>query len=228
MVGATWLDDTNPFPVTVGNSQTGVGIGYGTCLSGPIHILSVNYVVSGTTTADCRYRALPPSGTFDIEVLDCSNDFWFGNGGSTYINSNLPCDCSGEAPGIPVLSVTPARLDFGELDAVQMLQISNAGGGALSWWHLREEAWILVDPPFGTGETSVEIKVNRRDKSTSTGVLTIVSNGGTIDVPVSVRTSRWPVLYVNPTTLDLGDAATSASFAIENIGRWRRLAPGRV
>jgi len=52
---STYLSDTNPFGVTIGNSQTGVSVGYGTCRSGAIHCQTISYFASGTTRRCCVY-----------------------------------------------------------------------------------------------------------------------------------------------------------------------------
>ena len=62
MSGATWLADASPFPVAFGDSQKGVSIGYGGCLTGRIHALTILYAVSGATSSDCAYAILPGRG----------------------------------------------------------------------------------------------------------------------------------------------------------------------
>jgi hypothetical protein len=161
MVGATWLKDEPAFPVTIGNSQTAVSIGYGTCLSGAVHVLSIEYAVSGTTTPDCPYRALPANSKFDIEILSCDDEFLVGNRGTTYVNSDLPCECVAGVPGIPVLAVEPARLDFGPSDVVLTLDIRNDGDGPLEWELFREEPWLQPFPPTGSGDATVTVFVDR-------------------------------------------------------------------
>ncbi len=48
------------FPVTIGNSQTGVSIGYGNCRVGTIHVQTISYFASGTTPSCCSYHVLRP------------------------------------------------------------------------------------------------------------------------------------------------------------------------
>jgi len=90
----SYLSDTNPFAVTLGNSQEGVSIGYGACLSGPIHVQTINYFASGTTPSCCHYPVLPhpddPSG--HVQVVDCDFNVLYGEGGYGVINAN-GCDC---------------------------------------------------------------------------------------------------------------------------------------
>jgi hypothetical protein len=95
MVGASFLSDTSVYPVTIGNSQNGVAIGYGACIASPNNVLIINYFVSGLTTACCELPVGPdpnvPSGS--IEVVDCDSQLITGvEGLSGMVNGN-PTDC---------------------------------------------------------------------------------------------------------------------------------------
>jgi hypothetical protein len=84
---ATYLADAYPFAVTIGNSQTGVGIGFGTCRVSPVHVLTMTFLAYGTTPPDCVYptRADPAYSSW-IEIVDCAfMPHWVGDGGN-YIN----------------------------------------------------------------------------------------------------------------------------------------------
>ncbi|MFQ5510367.1 MAG: hypothetical protein ACE5EO_00830 [Candidatus Krumholzibacteriia bacterium] len=92
----TFLSDQTQFPVTVGGSQTGVAIGYGQCLTAPIHVLSI-VTFGGGTPACCVYPITGdpsvPSGT--IEVVDCGNNLLTGvPSHSGRINDDGSCPCS--------------------------------------------------------------------------------------------------------------------------------------
>ncbi|MEJ2720563.1 MAG: hypothetical protein P8181_05410, partial [bacterium] len=45
----SYVSDTSVFPVTIGNSQLFVSIGYCVCLAAPIHVLTINLLVEGST-----------------------------------------------------------------------------------------------------------------------------------------------------------------------------------
>jgi hypothetical protein len=94
-LAATYLSDTNVFPVTIGNSQTGVSIGYGTCRTGPIHVQTISYFTQGLTPACCRYYLQPdPNGsTGKIEFVDCSYESVTGSTMRAVINPNGTCPC---------------------------------------------------------------------------------------------------------------------------------------
>jgi hypothetical protein len=96
---ATYLSDTNPFPVTIGNSQTGVSVGYGTCRVGTIHVQTISYFAQGTTPPCCTYQVscdpLGGSGSCaagKVDVVDCDFNLVYGEGGSAVINEE-GCDC---------------------------------------------------------------------------------------------------------------------------------------
>ena len=97
MVGAIWLSDTPVYPVTIGNSQIGVAIGYGACIPGPNHILTINYFVNGLTPPCCYYYVVEdpnvPSG--EIEIVDCTSTLWLQTARDAgIINSNPSCNCN--------------------------------------------------------------------------------------------------------------------------------------
>jgi len=97
---STYLSDTNPFGVTIGNSQTGVSVGYGTCRSGAIHCQTISYFASGTTPACCVYTVhCDPLGVDQcasglVDIVDCDFGTGLAKGRSGVINQNASCDCA--------------------------------------------------------------------------------------------------------------------------------------
>jgi hypothetical protein len=93
---ATYLSDTPWWPVVIGNSQTGISIGYGACLASPIHILTINFFCQGLTDDCCLYDVVPdpaaPQG--EILVVDCGGNLTYGHGGTSVINPNGSCCCN--------------------------------------------------------------------------------------------------------------------------------------
>jgi hypothetical protein len=85
---AAWLGDTPAFPVTIGNSQSGVSIGFGACRTPPVLALTITYYGFGATPPDCIYLTLPnpnnPSGL--IQFADCNFEAVDVPGGGNYIN----------------------------------------------------------------------------------------------------------------------------------------------
>lgn len=86
---AVWLFDELVFPVSIGDSQTGIGIGYGSCRSYPVHVLTIHYFGQGLSTC-CYYWVQAddrlPSGR--IEAADCNFDVVYLSGGATIINQD--------------------------------------------------------------------------------------------------------------------------------------------
>jgi len=101
---STYLSDTNVFPVTVGNSQTGVSVGIGTCRNAPVHVLTISYFAMGTTPPCCEYPTIPdplaPSG--EIEFVDCSFSLMLGAGVTSTVNGNSGCPCPVGAMAVAV------------------------------------------------------------------------------------------------------------------------------
>jgi len=106
-VTATWLSDTDPFPITIGSSQTGVSVGYGACREAPIHVQTINYFTMGTTPACCWYPVtcdpLGLNACFNnaIDTVDCAFQPDVAMPGLGMINANQSCICS-----VPVESTT--------------------------------------------------------------------------------------------------------------------------
>lgn len=72
---ATFLAESCPF-ISIGNSQTGLSIAYGACLSEPVHVLTISLWVTGPPPPGicCQLECLPdpqaPSG--HVEFVDCN------------------------------------------------------------------------------------------------------------------------------------------------------------
>ncbi|UCH84113.1 MAG: hypothetical protein JSW50_00025, partial [Candidatus Latescibacterota bacterium] len=79
--GAMWLNDTSVFTVKIGDSQSGVAIGYGQCMPAPTHILTINYFCQATTGSCSEYRAgpYPAVASGKIEVVDCNDNLIYGD-----------------------------------------------------------------------------------------------------------------------------------------------------
>lgn len=85
---ATYLSDTFPFAVTIGNSQTGVAVGFGACRVSLVHVLTMTYYSYGTTQADCVYltRADPSVPSGRILLTDCNFELVEIPDGGNFIN----------------------------------------------------------------------------------------------------------------------------------------------
>jgi hypothetical protein len=91
---AVHLADTPVFPITVGNSQTGVRVSYGSCRSAPVHVLTIAYFVQGLTQSCCYYPILPHPGIGEILVNGCGGTGGHvATGGEAIINPTAHCMC---------------------------------------------------------------------------------------------------------------------------------------
>lgn len=98
MSGATWLSDTQISPfVYIGDSQTGISIAYGECLAGPIHVLTINILVQGSSETCCEFRVIPDPKAFTGQILatDCLvvPNLLEASGSSVVINPDASCPC---------------------------------------------------------------------------------------------------------------------------------------
>jgi hypothetical protein len=217
MVGATWLSDTHLFPVAIGDSQHGLAVGYGACLSSPIHVMTINYLVQGTTTADCPYQVLP--GPIDgLSISDCDFNRWDGQVSTTYINSTLPCTCN--MSGSPQLSVNPTSLDFGSTQVNKSFTIANVGGGTLEWTISESVPWLAVSPASGTNNATVNVTVDRSALPVGihTGSIFVTSNAGSTTVTARVDVQGPPVLGLSPTALQIPATSSGSAISIWNDG----------
>jgi hypothetical protein len=108
---AVYLSDVTMFAIAIGNSQTGIAIGYGQCHTGSVHVMSIDYFIqTAPTQFCCPYPVLPdtyaPSG--QIEVGDCSFNTVFGAGATAVVNPDASCPCS--LPSIAVEETTWGRV----------------------------------------------------------------------------------------------------------------------
>ncbi len=97
----TFLSDTAVFPVTVGSSQAGVGVGYGVCQSSTaLHVLTINVFAQGLTPPCCIWPVLPDPREVPpiLGMTDCAFDLFTAAGQSGIINPNGTCLCSEVIP----------------------------------------------------------------------------------------------------------------------------------
>jgi hypothetical protein len=95
--GTTFFGDQAVFGVTLGSSQTGVAIGYGVCLSSPIHNLTIAFFAGGNTSLCCAYivDGDPLSDSGLIEIVDCQGGLLIGTGRTNTVNGEPAiCPCT--------------------------------------------------------------------------------------------------------------------------------------
>lgn len=126
-------------------------------------------------------------------------------------------------PMPPVLNLSPAALNFGGISRVQTLKITNSGGGELKVQKISSDNNALQISPVQVDANGVGTYDVKLQRSTTTGTfqttLNIVSNGGTLDVPViwnvgaalSGNAGRQYILLVDAKTGDTVKMLTSES-----------------
>jgi hypothetical protein len=99
----------------------------------------------------------------------------------------------------PIIGMSPTSLSFaatqgGANPAPQILNISNTGGGSLSWAATDNASWLTLSPASGTGNTAVTLTV-------TTGTLTAASYSGTVTMnAVGASSVTVPVTFTVATT----------------------------
>ena len=219
MVGATWLTDMSPFPAGAvqGNSRTGVWVSYGGCVTPPTHVLTIQYMTSGMSQTDCAYGVVADPYYGAITVATCDLEEVQAAGGVTYVNSVLPCVCSGSS-GLPLLYVTPTSIGFGQADTLRELTVSNGGGGVLTWSIAESAPWLTTNPASGTGVARVDVQVDRTGLPIGvySSDLIVTSNGGTVPVHVSMEVVQ--ALFVSPQSLTFEMNTTELILHVESTG----------
>lgn len=94
MIGVIYIADSNQIGPAVGNSQTGISIGYGGCFASPITILSMVFFGYGLTPWCCYYAPTPHPGTGLIEMVDCSQTLLVAGAQCAMVNPDQTCLCA--------------------------------------------------------------------------------------------------------------------------------------
>lgn len=129
----SWLSDDQPFATTIGDSQNGVVIAYGSCLSGTIHVLTINVFATDVPPNCCMISVVPDPSVMsgEIEIADCSSAMVYGTGLSYPINEDCSCDCeTGEVLSVPPYATIQAAVDAAcDGDTVEIGNGTHTGAG---------------------------------------------------------------------------------------------------
>ncbi len=95
MTGATLLEEITMWPIKIGLVENGTQIGYGGCLSSPIHVMTLQIFCQGMTGDCCFYPVLgdPSSDSGEIEVQLCDDTWVITNGTPAVVNPIPSCYC---------------------------------------------------------------------------------------------------------------------------------------
>jgi hypothetical protein len=73
--GWTRIGAQNQFTVTLGTPEDGLSVGYGSCETGAIHVMTLTYTSPGNSAPGTTFKVLPHLGTPEsIEVVDCNQN----------------------------------------------------------------------------------------------------------------------------------------------------------
>jgi len=96
--GWVYLSDQLPCCyVSIGNSQTGLGVGYQACMSGTFVVVGMQFFISGGVPPCCYYGIFPHPNSLsgNIESVECDNTTISPViGRSATINGYNICECS--------------------------------------------------------------------------------------------------------------------------------------
>jgi hypothetical protein len=100
------------------------------------------------------------------------------------------------------------------------LNISNTGGGTLSWSVSNNAMWVAHFPTSGTGNGAVTISVatGALTAGTYNGVVTLSAPGATpVTVPVTFAVTAAPTVNLSPSSLSYAATQGAANPANQNI-----------
>ncbi len=142
----------------------------------------------------------PNAGPITQDLGDTGRDDIFGNGlidafQAVNVARVIEGGVGGTAPpdATPVLSVSPESLNFGATSTSLQLTLSNAGTGTLDITEVSDDAaWLEVDV---SDLTNITVTVERSGlaEGSSRGTISIVTNGGSKSVPVSIKSQSFAV-----------------------------------
>jgi hypothetical protein len=189
MLAVVYLSDIQPFPVTIGNSQTGVAIGFGACLGSPINLLGIVAFGSGLTVPCCEYPVIPDPAAVsgEVDVVDCGLNIVVGQGLTNTVNGDASCPCGANLPPVAICQdvtvsadascTADASIDNGSFDP---------DGDAIT---------LTQTPPgpYPVGTTSVTLTVDDGNGGTATcpGLVTVLSPPGDVTITLN-RDCLWP------------------------------------
>ena len=127
-----------------------------------------------------------------------------------------------------VIAVAPRSLQFayavgGTIPAAQTLQVTNSGGGTLSWSATTSASWLSVASPSGTAPSTLSVLVSPTGlgAGTHTGSVQVLAAGASnspVSVTVTLTVAPAPVsLAVSPQALTFNYTVGGAAPATQGI-----------
>ena len=124
---------------------------------------------------------------------------------------------------LPVLTVSPVALSFGNFSTERSFTIRNSGGGALTWTAAETESWLELDVTNGTTTTETDRVTLTADRTgLQPGVynttVEVTSNAGNFTVLIALSVPGTPTIQVNPESLSFFGTTEEQSFTLTNLG----------
>ncbi len=123
----------------------------------------------------------------------------------------------------PKIKLSETRIDFGTVNLnapqpIHTIRLFNVGGGQLDVQAKSHDDWIKEQV---LGDI-LEIKVDTGKTGNFNGIVKIHSDGGNVDIPISLNVEAGPLLHINPSTINFSTvnqgAAGEESLEITNRG----------
>ncbi|MHC4062697.1 MAG: Ig-like domain-containing domain [Planctomycetota bacterium] len=95
LTGFTYINELPSFAQFTGDSQSGITIEYGACISSTVHLLTVNWVGSGTAPECCYIipAGHSQSASGKAEMTDCESQVHLANVSYAIVNETPFCEC---------------------------------------------------------------------------------------------------------------------------------------
>lgn len=215
----TYIGEMSPFSSVIGNSQTGISVAYGECLSAPVHVLTMHAFSNGGAEEGCPLEVRPDPEVGYVQGVNCNTELVGVSGGTTFINSDLPCVCTTNEN--PVLYVGPLVLDFSDWIVARRFTIANGGGGTLTWDVSEAISWLDASPTSGSGSASIQVTVDRTGLPAGnySGAIDVLSNAGNETVTVNMTVAApEPILGFTPASLAFGPEENDKILTVFNAG----------
>jgi hypothetical protein len=135
--------------------------------------------------------------------------------------------CGGPTGGDdkPLIRISPGALDFGETSNSLVLTIDNVGTGVLRWLIAApSDEWITATPASGSivnTPMTIDVRVDREKAPVGQHEVKLVVTGGGESYEITVKATikdQTPILLLDPTTLDFGEASNSLLLTVSNAG----------
>ena len=206
-------------------------------------ICSLQVVASDADGDSLRYQWSADQGTFTTGTKDTIVSWQAPAVPGVYMISVAVSDDDSTVTGNKVLnvtsttelSVTPTSLSFDAGTDTLFLTIENTGTGTMAYQLSKINDWLILSKESGSltaqrrdGKTAelaasseqITVSVNRAGitAGTYTDVITVISDGGTKQIPITMQVSEGPVLSVSETTLNFSTDQTQMTFNVTNSG----------